>query len=237
MAAVPPMSCAQLVARGLNSVGGGGTSRASGRDTTRRPVGGKPREQREPAWALSHVATVWGQRARGHGRGSRPGVDHREGRACKSPRAQPAGRLRPTASVIFADSPRSEAAPIVDARRWPIRAPSCPDGSSRWISESRPPGLALSPCATLRGAERARPAPWGPLVSEGPTSEVDGPWPHSRFPVLGRANGTDPAPPESIRSNKPSNTPQEHNCSTTPTPTNTSHHVSILPNQRGHTDN
>ena len=91
--------------------------------------------------------------------------------------------------------PRSEAAPIVDARWWPIRAPSCPGGSSRWIIESRPPGLALSPCATLRGAERARPAPWGPLVSEGPTSEVDGPWPHSRFPVLGRANGTDPAPP------------------------------------------
>ena len=34
---------AQLVARGLNSVGGGGTSRASGGGTTRRPVGGKSR--------------------------------------------------------------------------------------------------------------------------------------------------------------------------------------------------
>ena len=42
------------------------------------------------------------------------------------------------------------------------------------IIESRPPGPALSPCATLRGAERARPAPWGPPVPEGPTSEVDG---------------------------------------------------------------
>ena len=49
---------AQLVARGLNSVGGGGTSRASGGGATRRPVGGKLWERREPAWALSHVATV-----------------------------------------------------------------------------------------------------------------------------------------------------------------------------------
>ena len=62
------------------------------------------------------------------------------------------------------------------------------------IIESRPPGPALSPWAILRGPERACPAPWGPPVSKGPTSEVDG-LGRSRFLVLGRADGADPALP------------------------------------------
>ena len=131
-----------------------------------------------------------------------------------------------------------------------LRALRSPAGDTRLYAAR----VGAVPCATLRGAERDRPAPWGPPVSKGPTSEVDGPWPHSRFLVLGCADGADsplsqsqmigqlggqPAfqgplfeqsgeqaispsdhrpLPESIRSNKPSNAPQERNCSTTSRP-------------------
>ena len=98
-------------------------------------------------------------------------------------RRGPAGPARrpltgwPRASVVFRgpSRPRSEAAPIVDARWWPIRAPSCPGGSSRWIT----PGLARPgrrcPLALPSAAPSEPVRPRGrPPVSKGPTSEVDG---------------------------------------------------------------
>ena len=267
---------AQLVARGLNSVGGGGTSRASGGGTTQRPVGGKPWERREPVWALSHVATVWGRRARGHGRGSRPGwITGKEGLQRPVP---PAGRLRAhrVGDLRGLSRPRSEVAPIVDARWWPIRAPSCPGVQ---VDDHRIQGARVG-AVPLRCPPRCQASPPGPMGATGPGGPTCGstvlaalPLPRvgtcrrsrlapvaipddrsaqrpARVPgailrakrAAGHQSQWSPAPPESFRSNKPSNVPQERNCSTTPTPANTNHHInshhaSILPNQRGHTDN
>ena len=70
---------AQLVVQGLNSVGGGGTSRASGGDTTRRPCGRGLWERCEPAWAPSPASPPSG--------GSGPGVGL--GEVLQGPRPPP----------------------------------------------------------------------------------------------------------------------------------------------------
>ena len=124
--------------------------------------------------AATAVGVPWWS-ARGRGRGSRPGVDHGVDRLQRPARAALWTAPGRTASVIFGDCP-------VPAQRPPR---SWTPGGGRFahrharayklmIIESRPPGPALSPWAILRGPERACPAPWGPPVSKGPTSEVDG---------------------------------------------------------------
>ena len=121
-------------------------------------------------------------------------------------RRGPCGARAPSADWTTADCvgglrglsrPRSEAAPIVDARRWPIRAPSCPgvQAADHRIQAARvgtvPPALPAavpSEPARHRGGHRSRRAP-------PPRSTVLAVVP---FLVLGRADGADPAPPESL---------------------------------------
>ena len=118
-------------------------------------------------------------------------------------RRGPCGARAPSADWTTADCvgglrglsrPRSEAAPIVDARRWPIRAPSCPgvQAADHRIQAARvgtvPPALPAavpSEPARHRGGHRSRRAP-------PPRSTVLAVVP---FLVLGRADGADPAPP------------------------------------------
>lgn len=102
-----------------------------------------------------------------------PGVDHGEGtppkararRPLDGPGAHRVGDLR-------GPSPRSEAAPIVDARWWRISRTVCPgvQADDHRIQAARAGAVPLG--YPPRG-ERARPA-GGPPVSKGPTSEVDG---------------------------------------------------------------
>ena len=128
-------------------------------------------------WA-ARLETWWS--ARGHGRGSRPGVDHGEGRASKGLRRPLDGSGR-TASVILEIVPALRSTPIVDARWWPMPRTVMP-GRIKPMDHPGPgsPGSALSPCATRRGAERARPAPWAATGPEEPHLRGRRSWPHSR---------------------------------------------------------
>ena len=132
--------------------------------------------------------------------------------------------------------------------RYPPRRRASPPGPvgghrSRRAPPPRSTVLAALPFLVLGRADGADPAPLAipddrsvqrPARVPGPLFERSGE--HAISP-------SDHRPlPESIRSNKPSNAPQERNRSTTPAPANTSHHtishhVSILSNQREHTDN
>ena len=82
----------------------------------------------------------------------------------------------------------------MDARRWPIRAPSCPgvQADDHRIQAARagavPLGYPPRPRASLPGTV-------GATGLEGPHLRGRRSLPHSRFLVLGRADGADPALP------------------------------------------
>ena len=119
-----------------------------------------------------------------------PGVDHGEGTPPKARARRPLDGLGAhRVGDLRGPSPRSEAAPIVDARWWRISRTVCPgvQADDHRIQAARAGAVPLG--YPPRG-ERARPA-GGPPVSKGPTSEstVLAVVP---FLVLGRADGADP---------------------------------------------
>ena len=142
--------------------------------------------------AATAVGAPWWS-ARGHGRGSRPGVDHGEGRPPKACAAVAGRRRTPRGDLrgLFplrgcTDRGRQVVADIAHrhARAYKLM-----------IIESRPPGSALPP---LRYPPRRRGRPPGTVGAtglEGPHLRGRRSWPLSRFLVLGRADGADPAPP------------------------------------------
>ena len=157
-----------------------------------------PARAQQPVHGCSDgdVATAVGApwwSARGHGRGSRPGVDHGEGRPPKACAAV-AGRRR---------TPRGDLRGLFPLRGCTDRGRQVvadsrtvmPPAYKLMIIESRPPGSALPP---LRYPPRRRGRPPGTVGAtglEGPHLRGRRSWPHSRFLVLGRADGADPAPP------------------------------------------
>ena len=158
-----------------------------------------PRAQ-QPVHGCSHgdaataVGAPWWS-ARGHGHGSRPGWTTRGRKGLQGLVLPFAGRLRPTASVVFGDCSRSEAAPTVDARWWPIRAPSCPgvQADDHRIQAAR---AGAVPLHTKRGVNEPARSRGRPPVSKGPTSEVDG-LGHGPVPRVGTRRRSRLAPPES----------------------------------------
>lgn len=133
-------------------------------------------------------AGPWARIAPGGGPRGRPPPKARARRPLDGPGAHRVGDFRGLSC------PRSEAAPIVDARRWPIRAPSCPgvQADDHRIQAARagavPLGYPPRPRASLPGTV-------GATGLEGPHLRGRRSLPHSRFLVLGRADGADPALP------------------------------------------
>ena len=102
-----------------------------------------------------------------------PGVDHGVERLQRPARRPLDGPGAHRVGGLRGPSPL-RSTPIVDARWWRISRTVMPPAYKLMIIESRPPGPALSPWATRRGAERARPAPWEATGLEGAHLRING---------------------------------------------------------------